>query len=72
MTKENELKIKMLKSLEFDFGEKEPSIEVSFSAESIKIIDEIKQIDPLFDYEKYVDEILKRAIEDSLKDYENK
>ena len=72
MKKESELKLKMLKTLEFDFNEKESAIQVTFSAESISIVEEIKKIEPLFDCELYVDEIVKKAIEDSLKDYEDK
>lgn len=72
MKKESELKLKMLKTLEFDFSETESAIQVTFSAESISLVEEIKKIEPLFDCELYVDEIVKRAIQDLIKDNENK
>lgn len=63
----------MLKTLFFDFSENEnePSIQVIFTKESFDIIDEIKKTEPLFDYEKYVDIVVKKAIEESVKEYEN-
>lgn len=74
LEKNKNLKIEFLKTIDIsdNSSSDEPSIEIILNSKSNKILKKILQDEPQFDTEKFIDFFIKKAIEEAVKDYEDK